>query len=295
MSVEELEIVRKKAVNKVLIGIVITIIIDIIICLLTKIIFFAFFIFILGLAVTMIASNKSTNEFNKAFKKVFVLKALQSTFDNLIYESEKGLDEDIIRNTQMMDMGDVYRSNDLISATYKNINVIQADVHIKEQRETTDSDGHTQTTYVTIFMGKWMIFDFNKKFKANLQVCQKGFYNAVVNNWGTTTKYQKVMMEDQEFNNNFRIYAQSEHEAFYILTPSLMEKIKKLASSISGQILLCFIDNKLHVGVQNNKDSFEHSIFKKINEEEVMNEISKDIKLITSFVDELDLDNDLFI
>lgn len=295
MSVEELEIVRRKAVNNVLIGIVITIIIDIIICLLTKIIFFALFIFILGLAVTMIASNKSTNEFNKAFKKVFVLKALQSTFDNLIYEPEKGLDEDIIGNTQMMDMGDIYSSNDLISATYKNINVIQADVHIKEQRETTDSDGHIQTTYVTIFMGKWMIFDFNKKFKANLQVCQKGFYNAVVNNWGTTTKYQKVMMEDQEFNNNFRIYAQSEHEAFYILTPSLMEKIKKLASSISGQILLCFIDNKLHVGVQNNKDSFEHSIFKKINEEEVMNEISKDIKLITSFVDELDLDNDLFI
>jgi hypothetical protein len=50
----------------------------------------------------------------------------------------------------------------------------------------------------------------------------------------------------------------------------------------------------LHVGIQNNKDSFEHSIFTKINENKVIEEISKDIKLITSFVDELDLDNDLF-
>ena len=106
--------------------------------------------------------------------------------------------------------------------------------------------------------------------------------------------YIKVSMEDQIFNKNFRIYAQDEHDAFYILTPSLMEKIKNLESSISGKLLFCFIDNKLHVGIQNNKDSFEHSIFTKIDEEKVKNEISKDIKMITAFVDELNLDNNLF-
>ena len=73
-----------------------------------------------------------------------------------------------------------------------------------------------------------------------------------------------------------------------------MEKIKKLTSNISGSLLFCFIDNKLHIGIQNNKDSFEHSIFTKINAEEVTKEISQDIKLITNFVDELNLDNDLF-
>lgn len=138
-----------------------------------------------------------------------------------------------------------------------------------------------------------MIFDFNKSFKANVQVCQKGFGNSKVNNY-KTMKYKKVSMEDQIFNKNFRIYAQDEHDAFYILTPSLMEKIKNLESSISGKLLFCFIDNKLHVGIQNNKDSFEHSIFTKIDEEKVKNEISKDIKMITAFVDELNLDNNLF-
>ena len=73
-----------------------------------------------------------------------------------------------------------------------------------------------------------------------------------------------------------------------------MEKIQKLINTIDGKVILCFLDNKLHVGIQNNKDSFEHSIFKKINESKVIQTISKDIKLITSFVDELDLDNDLF-
>ena len=187
-------------------------------------------------------------------------------------------------------MGDRYTSNDFISAKYKNINVVQADIHIEEEHETTDSDGTTTRTWVTIFKGRWMIFDFNKLFKANIQVSQKGFGNSKLSNWGSETKYKKVMMEDQAFNNTFRTYAQSEHDAFYILTPSLMEKIKKLTSNISGKLLFCFIDNKLHIGIQNNKDSFEHGIFTKINEENV----TKEIKLITNFVDELSLDNDLF-
>ena len=212
----------------------------------------------------------------------------------MIYDPEKGLDESIIRNTGMMYTGDRYSSNDYISGKYKNVNVVQADVHIEEELKTTDSDGFTTTTWITIFRGRWIIFDFNKYFKANIQVSQKGFGNSKLSNWGSKIKYKKVMMEDQAFNNTFRTYAQDEHDAFYILTPSLMEKIKKLTDNVSGKLIFCFIDNKLHIGIQNNKDSFEHGIFTKINEEKVINEISQDIKLITNFVDELNLDNDLF-
>lgn len=294
MSIDELELLRKKARNKVLIGIFCSIVVGIIIYFITNIIQVLFAVPFFGIILTLIFTSNSSKKFALAFKETYVLKSLKSVFTDLNYEPERGLPESVIRNTQMMDMGDRYSSNDYISAKYKNINVEQADVHIQEEHQSTDQDGHTTTTWVTIFMGRWMIFDFNKNFKANVQVSQKGFGNSRINNWGTKTKYKKVMMEDQSFNNEFRTYAQSEHEAFYILTPSLMEKIKRLKSTINGKILLCFIDNKLHVGIQNNKDSFEHSIFKKIDEEKVNEEISKDIKLITSFVDELNLDNNLF-
>ncbi len=294
MSIEELETLRKKAKNNMLIGIGISFGVAIFLSIITKSPFLSFFIIIIGIAITTFANAKPTREFTLAFKKTFVEKSLNSVFTDLKYEPEKGLDYSVIRDTGMMDMGDRYSSNDFISGKYKNVNVIQADVHIEEEHQSTDSDGHTTTTWVTIFRGRWMIFDFNKQFKANIQVCQKGFGNARISNWGAKTKYKKVMMEDQAFNNNFRTYAQDEHTAFYILTPSLMEKIKKLTSNISGRLLFCFIDNKLHIGLQNNKDSFEHGIFKKIDEEQVTNEISKDIKLITDFVDELSLDNTLF-
>ena len=238
--------------------------------------------------------NKQITEFNNGFKNKYVLSSLNKIFTDLKYFPDKGLDYGVIANTRMMDMGDRYSSNDYFEGKYKNVNVKQADVHIEEEQQTTDSDGHTTTTWVTIFEGKWMIFDFNKTFTANVQVSQKGFGNSRVNNWGEKNKYKKVEMEDAEFNKMFRIYAQNEHDAFYILTPSLMEKIKNLARTVSGKLLLCFINNELHIGLYNYKDSFEHSVYKKIDEEKINDDISKEIKIITNFVDELDLDNSLF-
>lgn len=294
MSVEELEILRKKARNCNIIGIILSFLFAGVLFLITKLYPLIMFGFVFGIIITTIIGNKPTRVFNLAFKKTFVLKALNNVFSDLTYDPEKGIDKSIIGNTQMMNMGDRYSSNDYVSGKYKNINVEQADVHIEEKHESRDSDGHTRTTWVTIFRGRWMIFDFNKTFKANIQVCQKGFGNSRINNFLSKVKYKKVLMEDQEFNNKFKVYAQDEHDAFYILTPSLMEKIKRLTCNINGRLLFCFIDNKLHVGDQNGRDSFEHSIYKKINEGKIVNQISKDIELITNFVDELDLDNDLF-
>ena len=294
MTIEEVELLRKKAKKNALIGIFSSIGLAVLVSLITKGPFLFFFIIIIGIVITSIINKKPTREFTMAFKEVFVKKSLETAFTDLVYEPEKGLNSTIIANTRMMNMGDRYTSNDFISGRYKDISIVQADVHIEEKHQTTDSDGHTTTTWVTIFRGRWMVFDFNKLFKANIQVSQKGFGNSRISNWGAQVKYKKVMMENQAFNNSFRTYAQDEHEAFYILTPALMEKIKKLTNNISGKLLFCFVDNKLHIGLQNGKDSFEHSIYKQIDEEQVTNEISKDIKLITDFVDELSLDNTLF-
>lgn len=256
--------------------------------------FVTVFMMVIRMFIKYIFLNKQITEFNNGFKNKYVLSSLNKIFTDLKYFPDRGLDYSVIANTRMMDMGDRYSSNDYFEGKYKNVNVKQADVHIEEEQQTTDSDGHTTTTWVTIFEGKWMIFDFNKTFTANVQVSQKGFGNSRVNNWGEKNKYKKVEMEDTEFNKMFRIYAQNEHDAFYILTPALMEKIKKLASCVNGKLLLCFIDNELHIGLYNYKDSFEHSVYKKIDEEKINDDISKDIKIITNFVDELDLDNSLF-
>ena len=189
-----------------------------------------------------------------------------------------------------MNMGDIYRSNDHISAKYKGIGIEAADVNIQEEH--TDSEGHT--SYTTIFSGQWFIFDFNKAFKADLQVVDKHFGNAKRGGLFSKKKFNKVELEDIEFNKIFKVYAEHDEDAFYVLSPGTMEKIKTLRAGTKGKILLCFINNKLHVGLYNRIDMFEPKIFKKINLKQEEEMVLGQIRIITNFVDTLNLDNDLF-
>ncbi len=136
-----------------------------------------------------------------------------------------------------------------------------------------------------------MIFDFNKNFKSNFQVISNDF---IKRSLPRIKNNKKVKLEDIEFNKMFKIYSEIEHDAFYILTPHFMEKIKKLYKELDAPIKLTFMENKLHVAVNNGEDSFEYNVLNPINEEEIEQDIIKDIKLITDFVNELNLDNDLF-
>lgn len=263
----------------------------------TELAYATMFIFMLEFIIMGFLIGRLYKRYRKIFKDMFVVKALAGLFEDIYYAPEKGLPYKVIDETNMMNMGDRYHSEDYISGKYKGIPFEQADVHIEERHQTTDSDGETRTTYVTIFKGRWLVFDFNKNFKANLQIAQKRFGNSKVKRFfGKKEKlFKRVKMESEEFNKVFKVYAQDVHEAFYLITPSLMERILRLKKDNKGKLLFCFVDKKLHIGIYNGKSSFEPtSVFKKINEEEIQKNVSKDIRVITQFVDELNLDNTLF-
>lgn len=252
---------------------------------------FRLFLLFAILAAVFIAifTDKNTREYNRLYKSNIVLASFHSIFTDVRYNPEVGIDPSIISNTRMMQMGDRYSSNDLISAKYKNINFVCSDIEIEE--EYTDSDGDRH--YTTIFLGQWFVFDFNKNFKANIQICENSFKGSkrgsLFNN-----NYKKVIMEDVEFNNQFKIYAENELDAFYILTPNMMERIKQLNNSVHGNLLFCLIDNKMHIGLHNCNDLFEPNILKKIDLTQEKEKILRDIRIITNFIDMLELDNDLF-
>lgn len=297
--IEELEALRLKVRNKYLIGLGISagiaLIITVFIFIRTDSIFGIYtsiFTIMIGFILTYFITAKDRKAFNDKYKTEIVLRAFNQVCTNVTFDLNYGISRQVIADTEMMHMGDTFKSNDYITGQYKNINFAMSDVDITETH--TDSEGHTYT--VTIFRGQWFIFDFNKNFKANIQVCGKSFNNAKRNNWfkKEEQKFKKVELEDMVFNKAFKVYAQNELDAFYVLTPNTMEKILNVDRQVRGSLLLCFIDNKLHIGLHNNKDLFEASIFKKINFEEAMQKTLSEISIITNFVDILNLDNDLF-
>lgn len=300
MSIEELKKLQDKVIkkNKIITIIFECIMIPIVLFSLPKFKYFSMFDLVpimfelvFGIIIFLIIKNfilgPDIKKFKTNYKNIFVLSGLKQIFDNLSYDPNNGVSEEDIEKSELIYLEDRFSSNDYISGTYKKINFEQSDVHIEKRVEEKDMNGKKSVHWETTFMGRWMNFDFNKNFRTNVIVFDsKGFRW-----WG---KYKKITMEDDDFNKRFSVYAENEHEAFYILTPHFMEKIKKMKQNVGSNITLGFIDSKLYVTLNNYKDSFEYNVFKPIDEEKIKIEIMKDIKIITNFVDDLDLDNNLF-
>ncbi|MDO5441471.1 MAG: DUF3137 domain-containing protein [Bacillota bacterium] len=242
-----------------------------------------------------ILAGKKNKEY-QAYYKEHVVKNM--TLDECEFLEDVSFDPNSgISRYEIEDLGvlrcDEYSSNDLITATYKGVAFRQSDVHMVDV--TTDSKGNRSES--TVFRGRWLVFDFNKDFNWNLELISKGFYSARriggVLSFGQT-KTERVKLEDETFNKTFKVYAENEHEAFYILTPHIMQSILQLKEQLKAPILLTFAGGRLHIGVYNGKDAFEGKIFGKIDLEAEKQRMFEDLRLITNFVDELSLERDIY-
>lgn len=243
--------------------------------------------------IAVISTKKDAINYRKIYKAYFVERNLRQSFTDIYYNHEQGMSKEVLKSTDMIRTGDVYRSNDFTSGKYRDVAFSQADVEIQEEH--TDSDG--DTTYVTIFKGRWMVFEFPKSFNFRLEVVQKWFnaHKKPSKDKTLKRKIEKISTESPTFNKKFNVYAEDGFEAYYILDPAFIDHIEKLSEAHKGKLLLCFVDNRLHVGLNDKKDAFEPpSPFKPIDEKNENQKVRTDIKTITDFVDFLKLDRKLF-
>ena len=244
------------------------------------------FSLIIEFLILSLTTKKELSTYQKNYKAYFVSQGLQKIFSNISYNHNDGMPREVVATA--MNTGDIYRSNDLTTGCYKNINFTQADVHIQEKH--TDSDG--DTTYVTLFYGRFLVFDFNRNFTSNLQIASKYFcHNTTHNLTKNGLKFSRIQTESSDFNRNFKIYAQNGVDALYILDPAFMEKIQKLYTNCKHEILLTFTDKKVYIAIDDKKDSFEPPMQKTpLNKTAETTKVENDIRVITNFIDSLNLD-----
>lgn len=227
--------------------------------------------------------------YKRAYKSYFIHRQLAKLFTNLHYDHDQGLNPNLLRATKLIYTGDKYRSNDLVVARYKNTNFAGADVHIEERRERRDKDGHVETYYVTIFKGRYLIFEFPKKFEFKMTVSFNG-HGSGYHNPKTNRGFQRIETESSEFNKRFLVYAEDGFEAFYILNPDFIHKLEQLGEKYQNALSLYFSDNKMYVGLNDGGDAFEPPNPKEpLNEKSETKKAISDMKLITELVDNLKL------
>ena len=249
------------------------------------------------LAVALLFMNfinrKEANAYRQAYKSYFVEQNLQNVFTDLSYIHEMGISKQDIAATDMVNTGSRYSANDFASGKYKDVSFSQSDVHI--ETEYTDSDGNTH--YVTIFKGRFMIFEFPKQFNFRLGLAGKRFraYKKPSKTRSTGRKMDKISTESGEFNKAFRVFGEDGFEAYYILDPAFMVKLMDISTRYKHATIFYFLNNQLIIGLDSGKDSFEPPFpFKPIDEAKENAKVSTDIKTITDFVEQLSLDRKLF-
>lgn len=233
---------------------------------------------------------KAENKYNLLTKQLVVSKLFKQHFDNVVYEPEKGFEEDYIDSLELVDNGNEYESNDLLSGTYKGINFEQADVDIVQ----VTSNGKT-TTRTTLFEGRWIIVDFIKNFNGYHQVRSNGsfFKNSKPRSlFFEKHKTNKVKFESNKFNEQFSCFSNNNQEAYYLITPNMMEKMSEFTDYVNCEVNFGFINNQLHVAIDNRVNAFEVN-GKDINES-FIRQIEYEMELIKKVIDELDLEVDIF-
>lgn len=249
-----------------------------------------FVLFACGM-IGMFAAGRAAKPYKNAYKELLVKDLLSQKFDDLRFYPDRGIEKETVESTDMMQMGNRYHANDLIEGSYRGVRFSQSDILI--QHHTSNGKSSHTTTYLK---GRWLIFDFNKRFLCDLQVRDKAFsYAKKSGGWfSDRDQTHRLKTESVAFNDQFAVYAENDTEAYYILTPHFMEALMKLKARDSGELLFCFVDSKLHVAVNSGEDSFEPSIWHPVERTEATRAIAGDIQLITDLVDTLSLDNRLF-
>ncbi len=228
--------------------------------------------------------------YKKKYNSLIVRQALERYFEIREFNSDYGIPYGTIKSTGMLRECNKYLANDYLSGSYKDIDFVQSDIEMRLQNSVF------QKANVIMFKGRWMIFEFNKSFACDMLVYEKSFRYAKHSEglFSGEGRLERVETENVAFNEHFKVYAQNTVEAFYLLSPQIIDKLEEIRQSIRGDLILIFHNSHLHIGVNNFRDAFEPPVFSKIDVNTVMAGIDDDIGLITALADMLRLDRKVY-
>jgi len=238
---------------------------------------------IIGFVILVIGLT-NFNSVKKDFKIAVLKKMFEQALPGITYNPNAGLSESSVYETGHLKRADRFHSEDYLSGELDGVEFISSDVKLEERHVQHTKNG-TRVYYVAYFIGRIFRFDFNKDFVGSLQVLEGGS--------PMNRGYNKVHLESVDFNKKFKTYATEEITAFYISTPDIMEAIYALEKRNPGRIGLSFHGDHLFVSINNNRDTFEVQMFRKIDDS-MVEEFKQDLLVIKDFIMTLKLNTNIF-
>lgn len=177
--------------------------------------------------------------------------------------------------------------SDHIKAVYKGLNIELGDIELINEQEDTNENGQTEKSSITQFKGQWLTCDFGKELAGEVYISE----------WGRKDRRRmksNVTMENEQFSKRFCVRAGDPQEAYYILTPNMMEYIISMADKRGGIVYISFLrGGKMHVAVKSGRDFFELGK-SNANVEQLRQKFLDELHWFTDIVDTLRVEDTIY-
>lgn len=273
----DLEAMNKRAKINFIVCLILAILFGTLIFTFSSDLFFAIFIAIFIAVIFNVALSVSIK---KKYKDEIVPKILKKFLgDDIVYEPKGRFDKELLRDLNFFPCT-TYSCEDMISGIYKGIKFTTADISMTHQ-----SGGKNSTT-VADFKGCMWVFEYNNKtINSRIDLYEKDYLKR---HSLRKNGLEKVEFEDIDFNNKIKTYASNAHDAFYVITPQIIDRLKNNINNISGDILYSIQENKLYLVISSSKNRMEFKRFKN-NYEELIESLKEDVSPILETIKQFDL------
>ena len=231
----------------------------------------------------MLRRRKAREAMKQRLSETLIPELLSQVLEDVEYDHGGHIDGRLIQSVGMpfpFEFDEVLGS-DHIRGRYRGVDVEFSDITLDRVTETTSTDenGNSETKEIrrTHFRGQWIILDLHRELSADLSIFEGG-----------RKKKGQVETENEAFNEKFGITCENEHDAFYILTPHLMDHIMTLDERAGGNTYMRFLkDGKVHVAVSSGRDHFELEMLNIANVDALRSRFRGELAYVTALVDEL--------
>ena len=230
------------------------------------------------------------------YKNAVIPALLHSIDPGLKFDIDSGIPGPTFTGTELFTTSpDRYRTEDLIHGSYGKTFLQLAEIDAEDRRTRRDSNGNTETYYVTIFKGLLLIADFHKDFQGRTFVlpdnAEKAFGNVgrFFQKMGGRRETNLIRLEDPEFEQAFAVYSTDEVEARYILSTAMLRRILDLRERFGKDVRLGFKDSCLTLAVPHGESYLEPNTSRPATDTSQVSGMLFELKFFLDTIEELDL------
>lgn len=199
---------------------------------------------VIYVAYMMLVWQKAYDRFNYSFKNKYVLDTIRQLpgFSNLRYNARSGFSYDEMDRMNLIPKGSevFYQSTDELTGLLDGVRFRSSNVKTGQKAK-----GRRSLPDI-LFEGQiiaFSTFDDRKISESFVQVFSKKALSQVKH----TTAPLEILTENSVFNENFVVFAENEQNAFYILTPQVLEQITAFQEAMDGKVHLSFLQSTMYV------------------------------------------------